>query len=120
MLPARIGHGAVGLVRTKDRGLLCPRKQSFGRAVMEISTIGVVGAGQMGNGIAHVCALAGYDVMMTDISEEALTASMALIEKNLARQASRGKISDADMQAALDRIKTTNVLTDLGPSDLII
>jgi len=87
---------------------------------MEISRIGVVGAGQMGNGIAHVCALAGYDVVMTDISQEALAASMALIEKNLARQASRGKISDADMDSALKRIQTTGTLSDLGPSDLII
>jgi len=87
---------------------------------MEISRIGVVGAGQMGNGIAHVCALAGYDVVMTDISPEALAASMALIEKNLARQASRGKISDADMDSALKRIQTTGTLSDLGPSDLII
>jgi 3-hydroxybutyryl-CoA dehydrogenase len=87
---------------------------------MEISTIGVVGAGQMGNGIAHVCALAGYDVTITDISADALNAAIALIEKNMARQASRGKITDDAMVAALGRISTTQVLTDLGPSDLII
>ncbi|MEM7724410.1 MAG: 3-hydroxybutyryl-CoA dehydrogenase [Pseudomonadota bacterium] len=87
---------------------------------MEISTIGVVGAGQMGNGIAHVCALAGYDVLMTDISADALTAAMALIDKNLTRQASRGKITEDDVKAALSRIKTTQTLTDLGSSDLII
>jgi 3-hydroxybutyryl-CoA dehydrogenase len=86
----------------------------------EIRTIGVVGAGQMGNGIAHVMALAGYDVLMTDISQEALDNAVAQIEGNLARQAGRGKISEADMQSALARIGTTLTLTDLGPSDLII
>ncbi|KIN62283.1 3-hydroxybutyryl-CoA dehydrogenase [Sulfitobacter noctilucicola] len=87
---------------------------------MDIQTIGIVGAGQMGNGIAHVMALAGYDVMLTDISEEALKAAVALVEGNMARQVGRGKISEADMTAAMGRIATTTTLTDLGPSDLII
>ncbi len=87
---------------------------------MDISKIGVVGAGQMGNGIAHVCALAGYDVVMTDISADALSAAVSLIERNMGRQASRGKITDADMAAAMGRIQTTQVLTELGSSDLII
>ena len=87
---------------------------------MDIKSIGVVGAGQMGNGIAHVCALAGYDVVMTDISADALSSAMALIEKNLSRQVAREKITEADMAAALGRIRTTTPLTDVGPSDLII
>ena len=87
---------------------------------MDIKSIGVVGAGQMGNGIAHVCALAGYDVVMTDISADALSKAMALIEKNLARQVAREKISEAEMAGALGRIRTTTTLTDVGPSDLII
>jgi 3-hydroxybutyryl-CoA dehydrogenase len=87
---------------------------------MEIQTIGVVGAGQMGNGIAHVTALAGYDVLMTDISQEALDSAIALIEKNLDRQVSREKIAAADRDAALKRIRTTLKLTDLGSADLII
>ncbi|MEW9918450.1 3-hydroxybutyryl-CoA dehydrogenase [Marimonas sp. MJW-29] len=87
---------------------------------MDIKTIGIVGAGQMGNGIAHVMALAGYDVKMTDISAEALDNAMKTIEANMARQAGRGKISDDEMTAALKRIGTTTTLTDLGPSDLII
>ena len=87
---------------------------------MDIKSIGVVGAGQMGNGIAHVCALAGYDVVMTDISADALSSAMALIEKNLSRQVAREKITEADMAAALGRIRTTTTLTDVGPSDLII
>ena len=87
---------------------------------MDIKTVGVVGAGQMGNGIAHVFALAGFDVQMTDISQDALDSAMALIKKNLDRQASRGKITDAERDAALARIKTTTTLIELGPSDLII
>ena len=85
---------------------------------MIIQSIGIVGAGQMGNGIAHVCALAGYDVVMTDISQESLDAAMALIGRNLDRQVSREKVSQADRDAALDRITTTLTLTDLGRCDL--
>ena len=87
---------------------------------MTVTSIGVVGAGQMGNGIAHVCALAGYDVMMTDISAEALQKAVALIERNIARQVSRGKVTEADMAAAMGRIHTTTRLADLGQTDLII
>lgn len=87
---------------------------------MQIQTIGIVGAGQMGNGIAHVMSLAGYDVMLTDISADALTNAMEIMRGNMSRQVGRGKISEADMEAGLGRIKTTTTLTDLGPSDLII
>jgi 3-hydroxybutyryl-CoA dehydrogenase len=87
---------------------------------MTISTIGVIGAGQMGNGIAHVMALAEYDVLMTDISQDSLDKAIASINANLSRQASRGKISDADLSAAMGRIKTTLALPDLGPTDLVI
>ena len=87
---------------------------------MDIQSIGIVGAGQMGNGIAHVMALAGYDVLMTDISQPALDAAVALIDRNLDRQVSRDKISQADKDAAMGRIKTTLTLTDLGKCDLVI
>ena len=87
---------------------------------MGIKDVGVVGAGQMGNGIAHVLALAGYGVQLNDISADALDAAMATISKNLDRQVSREKISAADRDAAMGRISTTTTLTDLGPSDLII
>lgn len=87
---------------------------------MDIQTIGIVGAGQMGNGIAHVMALAGYDVTVTDISGEALQKAVETIEGNMSRQVGRGKIAEADMLAAMKRIATTTTLTDLGPSDLII
>ncbi|MGG7645102.1 3-hydroxybutyryl-CoA dehydrogenase [Rhodovulum sp. YNF3179] len=87
---------------------------------MEIKKVGVVGAGQMGNGIAHVFAAAGYDVLMHDISEDALDKAMGIIRKNLSRQVQREKLSEADMNAALEHIATTTTLSDLGPSDLII
>ncbi len=86
----------------------------------EIRTIGVVGAGQMGNGIAHVCALAGYDVWLNDISQEALDAGMAAIERNLSRQVSREKIAPDDMERALDAIHPTRSLEDFGTVDLVI
>ncbi len=91
-----------------------------GVAAQRVSSVGVVGAGQMGNGIAHVMALAGYDVLLTDISQDALDAALDTVRKNLERQVSRDKISQSDADAAMARIKTTLTLTDLGPSDLII
>ncbi|KAB2857555.1 MAG: 3-hydroxybutyryl-CoA dehydrogenase [Bauldia sp.] len=87
---------------------------------MDIRTVGIVGAGQMGNGIAHVFALAGYDVTMSDISQAALDRAMATIGRNLDRQLARGRITEADRAAALARIRTTLTLAELGPSDLII
>ena len=68
--------------------------------------IGVIGAGQMGGGIAHVCALAGFDVVMTDIDDDALQRGRAAIERNLARQVARGRIKEAEEQVALARIAT--------------
>ncbi|WP_299852104.1 3-hydroxybutyryl-CoA dehydrogenase [uncultured Roseovarius sp.] len=87
---------------------------------MAIQTIGVIGAGQMGNGIAHVMALAEYDVLMTDISQDALDNALETITNNMERQVSRDKISQADMDAALGRITNTLTLTDLGKTDLVI
>lgn len=87
---------------------------------MEIQSVGVVGAGQMGNGIAHVFALAGFDVLMTDISQQALDNALATIERNMERQVSRGKITAEEKAAALGRIRTTQRLADLGQCDLII
>ncbi|WBU63398.1 3-hydroxybutyryl-CoA dehydrogenase [Paracoccus aerodenitrificans] len=87
---------------------------------MTIKSVGVVGAGQMGNGIAHVFALAGYDVTLNDISQDALDQAMAVITKNLDRQVKGEKISQAERDEALNRIGTTMTLTDLGQSDLII
>ena len=87
---------------------------------MSIQKIGIIGAGQMGNGIAHVMSLAQYDVLITDISQTALDDAVALIEGNMARQVGRGKIAEADMAAAMARIQTTLALPDLGQTDLVI
>ena len=68
---------------------------------MGIQSVGIVGAGQMGNGIAHVFALAGYDVLLNDISQTSLDKAIATIDKNLERQASRGKITEEARAAAM-------------------
>ncbi|MFN3971632.1 MAG: 3-hydroxybutyryl-CoA dehydrogenase [Gemmobacter sp.] len=87
---------------------------------MEIKSVGVVGAGQMGSGIAHVFALAGYDVLLTDVDGAALERAVALIDRNIERQVTRGKVSAGDKAAAMARIRTTMTLAELGPLDLII
>jgi 3-hydroxybutyryl-CoA dehydrogenase len=87
---------------------------------MDIRTVGVVGAGQMGAGIAHVFALAGYDVRLNDVSQEALDRGLSGIAKNLERQVARGKVAEADREAALDRIRAEADIAKLGPCDLIV
>ncbi|ANK82377.1 MAG: 3-hydroxybutyryl-CoA dehydrogenase [Rhizobiales bacterium NRL2] len=85
-----------------------------------IRSIGIIGAGQMGNGIAHVCALAGYDVILNDIDQGRLDAALETIEGNLARQAARNKISDVDRADTLARIRPTLELAEVGKADLVI
>ncbi|WP_298558228.1 3-hydroxybutyryl-CoA dehydrogenase [uncultured Aliiroseovarius sp.] len=87
---------------------------------MTIQTVGVIGAGQMGNGIAHTFAAAGYRVLLNDISEDALTAAVARIEKNTARQVSKGALSEDARAEALANIRTTQDLGALGGTDLVI
>ena len=87
---------------------------------MDIKSVGVIGAGQMGNGIAHVFALAGYDVVLNDISEEAMAKALEIITGNLARQVTKGKLAQADQDAALARIRTTTDIADIGKTDLVI
>jgi 3-hydroxybutyryl-CoA dehydrogenase len=87
---------------------------------MAIRTVGIVGAGQMGNGIAHVFALAGYDVLLNDINPESLKKALETVDRNLERQVARGKISAATKAEALARISTTTALAELGPTDLVI
>jgi 3-hydroxybutyryl-CoA dehydrogenase len=87
---------------------------------MDITSVGVIGAGQMGNGIAHVMALAGYEVRINDIRQEALDAAMETIQANLARQASRGKITEEARAAALTRIAPTQDLAAVAGTDLVI
>jgi 3-hydroxybutyryl-CoA dehydrogenase len=87
---------------------------------MEIRSVGVVGAGQMGSGIAHVFALAGYEVQITDISAEVLDRAVSGIGANLDRQVARSRITAEARDAAMARIRPTLVLAELGPSDLVI
>jgi 3-hydroxybutyryl-CoA dehydrogenase len=89
-------------------------------ASMDIRSVGVVGAGQMGNGIAHVFAAAGYDVLLNDINADGLVRALQTIARNLDRQIAKGKLTEAEKSGVLARIKTTQVLADLGPCDLII
>ena len=85
-----------------------------------IKKIGVIGAGQMGNGIAHVSALAGMDVLLNDVSGDRINAGLATINGNLTRQVSRKLITEADRQAALTRISSADTLEKLGDCDLVI
>ncbi len=86
----------------------------------DIRTVGVIGAGQMGSGIAHVCALAGYDVLINDVAPERIAASLKLIEHNLTRQVARGIVSEADMDGAMARLKPAESLAMIGETDLAI
>ncbi len=87
---------------------------------MDIRTVGVIGAGQMGNGIAHVFALAGYDVILQDVSEEAIGRALATIEKNMARQVAKGQIAAEAKAAAQARIATALAPDALAPCDLVV
>ncbi len=88
--------------------------------IPEISSVGIIGAGQMGSGIAHVIALAGYEVRMNDLAKERVEQALALIDRNLGRQVSRGAIKDQDAKAALKRMSYAASFADLGPCDLVI
>jgi len=85
-----------------------------------INKVGVIGAGQMGNGIAHVFALAGYHVLLSDISGDALDNATKVIKKNIQRQISKEVISKEDGKSALARIETTVGLSDFNDVDLAI
>ena len=87
---------------------------------MAIQTVGVIGAGQMGNGIAHVLSQSGYSVLLNDVNQDALDRAVERVRKNMDRQLRSGKISEDEINSAMGRIKTTLDLTELGTSDLII
>jgi 3-hydroxybutyryl-CoA dehydrogenase len=88
--------------------------------VTEIQRIGIVGAGQMGRGIAHVCALAGLDVVLTDVNAEALAAGRRTIEQNLARQVARGRVREEDKATALAHIATSSDYAAFADCDMVI
>jgi 3-hydroxybutyryl-CoA dehydrogenase len=85
-----------------------------------IGNVGVIGAGQMGNGIAHVCALAGLDVALNDVVPDRIKMAIATVNGNMARQVSRGRITEEERQAALKRISPAEKLEALASCDLVI
>jgi 3-hydroxybutyryl-CoA dehydrogenase len=87
---------------------------------INIQTVGVIGAGQMGNGIAHVCALAGYSVLLNDVSPDRIKAGMATINGNMARQVGKKSISEDDRKGAVSRIKPAEKYDALSGCDLVI
>ncbi len=91
-----------------------------GSMMNDIRTVGVVGAGQMGNGIAHVCALAGYEVLLNDAEASRIDAALATIRTNLGRQVHKATISQADMDAALKRIRGAAKYDAFEACDLVI
>src|SRR5580692_6984313 len=106
------------MVEVKER----PKTRSDKTDAMahSIRKIGIVGAGQMGNGIAHVCALSGFHVLLNDIAPDRITEGLATISGNLARQVSRQRITDEQRQAALKHIAPANTLDELGDCVLVI
>lgn len=87
---------------------------------MTIKSVGVIGAGQMGNGIAHVFASAGFDVLINDINPDAVTAAIAKIDKNMTRLVERGQMDAVAQANALERIRPATGLPDIAQTDLVI
>jgi 3-hydroxybutyryl-CoA dehydrogenase len=85
-----------------------------------IKRVGVIGAGQMGGGIAHVCAMAGYDVLLNDVGREQIDQSLKVIDRNMARQVSRGVVGELDKEEAFARIRPAESLSDFADVDLAI
>ena len=108
-------------VKTKKPGTQLERaRKGVETGAAAIKSVGIIGAGQMGNGIAHVVALAGYDVAISDVKKEALDKARSAIERNMARQVSRGIITEAQMSQALKRIGYASDIASLGEADLVI
>ena len=87
---------------------------------MDITTFGVIGAGQMGNGIAQVAAQSGLNVIMHDIKQEFVDKGLATITKNLSRSVDKGKLTEADKDAVVSRIKTTVDTNDMAAADMVV
>ena len=96
------------------------KSKAKAKPARSIVKVGIVGAGQMGTGIAHVVALAGYKVAINDLKRDAFDHALAMIEKNMARQVSKGMIKDADREKALSSIDYAPALDAFGDCDLVI
>src|SRR5262247_3511541 len=103
------------MIEVKER----PRARSDSSA-LHIRRIGIIGAGQMGSGIAHVSALAGFEVKLNDVSEDRVRAGIATINGNMARQVARKRITEDERQAALERISPAETLDAFSDCDLVI
>ena len=86
----------------------------------DIKKVGVIGAGQMGSGIAHVCALAGYEVLLNDVAHAKIEESLKIIDRNMSRQVARGIVGEIDKREAMARITPAESLGDIGQADLVI
>ena len=87
---------------------------------LEIKTVGIIGAGQMGSGIAHVCAISGYDVLIHDVAADQIDKALAKIDKNMSRQVASDKITEKDKLLALSKIKAATSIEQLATCDLVI
>lgn len=87
---------------------------------LTIKTVGIIGAGQMGSGIAHVCAISGYDVLIHDVAADQIDKALAKIDKNMSRQVASDKLSEQDKSAALGKIKAAITIEQLSTCDLVI
>jgi 3-hydroxybutyryl-CoA dehydrogenase len=103
------------MIEVKER----PKARSDSMTV-QIRKIGIIGAGQMGSGIAHVSALAGFDVKLNDVTADRVKAGIATINGNMARQVSRKRITEEERQAALQRISPAEKYEAFGDCDLVI
>ena len=105
---------------TVTGGLTSPQTDDGRRAREQIRSVGIIGAGQMGTGIAHVVSLSGYDVVMADLARDRFDAAMAATDKNMARQVAKGRITEADKATAMKRIGYVAKVDDLASCDLVI
>jgi 3-hydroxybutyryl-CoA dehydrogenase len=103
------------MIEVKERPTVRSDSMAF-----HIRKVGVIGAGQMGSGIAHICALAGFDVKLNDISADRIKAGIATINGNMARQVSRKRITEEERQAALKRIAPAEKYDAFEDCDLVI
>src|SRR5262245_34507157 len=100
--------------------VLRARRRDRQKMTGKIETIGIIGVGQMGSGIAHVSAVAGYDVLLYDVAPERIEKGLATINGNMARQVSSGKLTEEARKQALARISATPTVQGLAGADLVI